>query len=209
MAGILERAKDAVGNLVNRTSAAGQAAEGMPEANRGETANPADPVAKGVTGRNRIPLSIPRLKLDAPKIPGFVCQWFADRPGRIRQAQEAGYAFVSPDEIALNESNVANDVLGDGNTDMGSGVSTYGGVSEQGTAERLYLMKIQEDWWKADQKVIADRNESVAQAIRGGIDVAGNPHEARGDENLRYLGRASGAPMKRQQPNLFTRKRGS
>lgn len=205
MAGLLDRAKETLGNLVNKGS------EAVPEAPRGETANPADPVARAVTGRTRIPLSAPRLKLDAPKIPGFVLQWFADRPGRIRQAQEAGYVFVTPEEISLNEHNVANDVLGDGNTDMGDRVSTYGGVAESGQAERLYLMKIQEAWWKEEQKVIADRNESVAEAIRGGMTVGGgNPHENREDANLRYLGRASGAPpARRTAPNLFTRKRGS
>lgn len=179
------------------------------EGEAGEPANPANKPARVVTGRNRIPLSVPRLKLAAPAIEGYVCQWFADRPGRLRQAQEGGYTFVTPEEIQLANTQVADDPLRDGNTDLGTMVSVYGGTSEGGQAERLYLMKINEEWYLEDQKVIADRNESVAQAIRGGSpDSQPNPNAVEG--NLQYGGMQGGRPpMKRQPPNIFTRKRGS
>jgi len=191
--------------------------EAIPEAGRGETANPANEPAKAVTGRTRIPLSLPRLKLDAPKIPGYVLQWFADRPGRLRQAQEAGYEHVSPDEISLNNHAVADDPASSGNTDLGNQVSTYGGVGEGGQAERLYLMKIPEQYWIEDEKVKADRNESVAAAIRGGATPMMNPDarnpSAPGDQSLVYGGmgaRPGGNPAasRNSRANLFTRKRG-
>ncbi len=194
-------------NILGRLLGGGKKDEdGVPTAPRGEAANPANPPARGVTGRTRIPLSVPRLKLDTPKIPGYVCQWFADRPGRVRQAQEGDYEFVSPEEISLNPTGIAEDPLQTGNTDMGSRVSLYGGVGENGQAERLYLMKLKEEWYLEDQKVIADRNESVAEAIRGGsIDAQVNPHRAVEDAGLQYGGMTGRTgPRRRPAPNLFT-----
>lgn len=194
---VLDKLANAAGNLMKGKSPTAEAA-------RGEVANPANEKATVVTGRRRIPLTTPRLKLETPKIEGFVCQWFADRPGRLQQAQDAAWEFVSPDEIQVNNNSLAGDVARDGNTDLGNRISLHAGVHENGQGMRLYLMKIRQQYWDEDQKELADRSEQVAATIRGAGDVNGNPHEAQGDASLRYV---KGAPRRKSAPNIFTRKR--
>ena len=159
------------------------------------TSNPASaPAVKGE--RKRLPMSVPTRRLEVPEIPGYSLHWFVDRPGRINRALQGGYEFVDPDEIELNNFGLADDALKTGNSDLGSRVSVYGGVSETGGAERLYLMKIKREWWLKDQELIADRNEKVAASLRGGRIAA--EQEQPGDAEQRYV---------RSNANLFTKKR--
>ena len=88
----------------------------------------------------------------------------------------------------------------DGNTDMGTRVSIVSGqdVGQDGQANRLYLMKIRQDWWEEDQAKLEDRNEQIATTLRGGADVGNNPN---GSEN-RYVPESH----KKNVAELFTRK---
>lgn len=164
----------------------------------GKVSSPANLPSKRVTEATRIPMSLPKQQLEVPEIPGYVMQWFADRPGLISRARAAGYEFVGQDEVMVNNFGLAADVLQTGNTDLGNQISIHGGTNESGGSERLYLMKIRQEWWEKDQKVIADRNEAVAAAIRGGELGVGEGGETRADFGKRYV--------KRQADNLFTRK---
>lgn len=170
-------------------------------------ANPANQVAQSPEGRRRIPLTTPKAKLAAPAIPGYVCQWFADRAGRVQAALDAGFEFVSPTEISVNNHSLAGDPLKNGTNDLGgSRVSILGGAGENGQGMNMFLMKQRREYWDEDQAEIAARNEQVASSIRGGNDLDRNPHEAEGDGRLRYV---KGAPRRKTPPNLFTpRKRG-
>lgn len=126
--------------------------------------NPANAPAKAP--ERRIPMALPTLKLAMPEIPGHVCHWFRGNPQRIQQALQAGYTFVSRDEVQVNSYGLANDYQGDGNTDLGSRVSVSAGEGE-GTGALLYLMKIKKELWNEDELGVAERHEQIAAQLRG------------------------------------------
>ena len=150
--------------------------------------------------RTRIPMSLPQQKLSVPDIPGYHLHWMNGNPGRISQALAAGYEFVEPGEVEVNNFGLADNAGADGNTDMGTRVSIVSGqdVGQDGQANRLYLMKIRQDWWGEDQAKLEDRNEQIATTLRGGADVGNNPN---GSEN-RYVPESH----KKNVAELFTRK---
>lgn len=113
--------------------------------------------------RKRIPMSVPQRKLEVPEIPGFRLYWFLET--NVPRAQQGGYEFVDDKDVSLNQFNVGIDKGLSGNSDLGSHVSIFGGRDEQGKPMRLILMKIRQDWFDEDQKVIADRNAAVMGAI--------------------------------------------
>lgn len=135
--------------------------------------------------RRRIPLSVPRRKLEVDPIPGFVLYWFLE--ANTYAAIDAGYDFVGKDEVRLNQHGLASSSDGSGNTDLGSRVSVIGNPrGEDGRPERLVLMKIREDWWLEDRKILDDRNAQVIESIffrNQPVTVpGGNPS----DRNLTY-----------------------
>ncbi len=132
------------------------------------TANPAAPVAKRMPARERIPMSVPRQRLSVPEIPGYHLHWMLGKPDRIEQALNAGYSFVGKEEVDLNRTGIADDPNGSGHEGIGSQVSVVTGMDAQNReVQRLFLMKIPLELWEEDQKALAERNESVAAAIRG------------------------------------------
>jgi len=154
-----------------------------------------------VTQRTRIPMSMPQLKLEVPEIPGYHLHWFLNTPGRISRALAAGYTFVEDDEVDIVNTGLANDRSASGNTDLGTRVSISAGSApgDDGQEQRLYLMKIPEEWWEEDQAELNGRNEQIAATLRGGGDVEGNPHGA----DNRYIPEAH----RRTMASLFTPKR--
>ena len=88
--------------------------------------NPANPggVAAEPARRRRIPLSIPRRRLEVDPIPGFVLYWFKE--SNIPIAIEGGYDFVDQTEVRLVDVNQANPADSSGSTDLGSRVSIIG-----------------------------------------------------------------------------------
>lgn len=152
--------------------------------------NPANVPAMQVTDASRISMSLPRLMLEVPAIPGYVLHWFSDRPGRIPRAVQGGYEFVKPDEVRVNNFGLAEDLMKDGNTDMGSRISIHGGIDEKGASERLYLMKIRQEWYDKDMALREQASDRIVQALRGGqVGLQGNMADvahryARGTDNL-------------------------
>ena len=128
--------------------------------------------------RERIPMSLPLQKLAVPEIPGFHCHWMLGE-ARCQQALRAGYEFVDSevDGVDLVNTGLADDASKTGNSDMGSRVSVSAGseMGSDGQGVRLYLMKLRNEWWEEDQKLLEKRNEQVAAAIRGGKIDATNP----------------------------------
>lgn len=151
-------------------------------------ANPTSLISQFESGeRKRIPMTLPKAKLSAPDIPGYHLHWFADRQGgaRIMQALQAGYEFVNGDEVGPQDFGLGNDVSKNGNTDLGSRISIVGGKGDTGGAERLYLMKIKQEWWEEDQKGLTDRNDQIMNTIkRTGIKADG---ESATDASRRYV----------------------
>lgn len=156
--------------------------------------------------RTRIPMTLPTLKLGVPDRPGYVRQWFLDKAGEIDRALRGGYEFVRPEHVRPSNTGLGSDPASDGNTDLGTRVSLHGGRAENGGSERLYLMEIKREWWLEDQKVLADRNEQVALAIRGGS--MGMEKEDAGDRDKRYGGQQTDGPPRIRRgsggDNLFT-----
>ena len=130
--------------------------------------NPANAPEKSKPERKRIPMSMPTQRLQAPDIPGYHLHWHVS--GRVQRAIAGGYEFVSPEEIDVVNTGLADDASKSGNTDLGSRVSVSAGetLDEQGNEQRLYLMKIKQEWWDEDQKALAGLNEQIAANIRGG-----------------------------------------
>ena len=157
--------------------------------------NPANIQSLSVTDETRIPMSLPQLMLQVPDIEGYVLFWFADRPGRISRAVAAGYEFVQPEEVRINNFGLASDLTQTGNTDMGTRVSVHGGVSEQGGAERLYLMKIRQEWYDKDMQLREEASDRQVQALRSGL--TGSEREKMVDASKRYA---------KNTDNLFTKK---
>jgi len=133
--------------------------------------------------RKRIPMSVPRQKLEVPDIPGFHCHWMADRPGRVPQALQAGYEFVDMGEISVQNTGLADDISLDGNNDLGTRVSVIGGIGMGGDVEKLYLMKIRQEWWDEDQAELRQKNDSIWQQIHRGEATSDTP----GDASNRYV----------------------
>ena len=154
--------------------------------------NPAN--SNVITDDSRIPMSLPQLMLQVPEIPGFVMHWFADRPGRISRALQAGYVIVDPSEVRINNFGLAADLTQTGNTDLGSRVSVHGGTAENGVAERLYLMKIKQEWYDKDMALREEASDRVVQALRQG--TVGVDREKMADAAKRYA---------KNTDNLFTK----
>lgn len=154
------------------------------EQQKAATFNPANQGGNNATPatRRRIPLSVPRRKLEVDPLPGFVLYWFKE--SNIPHAIDAGYDFVDRKEVILNQSNEAGSSAQSGNTDLGSRVSVIGDkVGERGVPERLVLMKIREEWWREDRELLDNQNAMVIQSIFGGQIMAAD----RGDHSTSYV----------------------
>lgn len=146
--------------------------------------NPANPggTAAEPARRRRIPLSVPRRKLEADPIPGFVLYWFKE--SNVPHALDAGYEFVERNEVRLNQVNEANPSDTSGSTDLGNRVSVIGDkVGERGVPERLVLMKIREEFWREDREALDHANARTIQSIFGGEIIAAE----RGDHSYSYV----------------------
>jgi len=117
----------------------------------------------------RVPFSGPRLRLqlsDADRKTfeeqGYVPRWFNDQDGRIERAQGGGYTFVKPDEVP----SLGSGAIHEGNTDLGPVVSKI--VSKGDPVIRGYLMKIQKEYYDADQAAKEEGNAKVDEALAAG-----------------------------------------
>lgn len=121
----------------------------------------AAPVAQA---RRRIPMSTPRRKLEImQEIPGYHMHWFRD--DKVAQALDAGYIRVQRNEVSLNVNNPGAKPGSDGNTALDSNVSIVGGKTDDGDPIGLTLMKIQEEYFLEDQKVLEQHNIQKMQSI--------------------------------------------
>ena len=167
-----------------------------------EKANPATRVDSAKAERKRIPMSVPVQKLSAPDIPGYHLHWFNGTPDRLQRALDGGYEFVDEKELKINNVSLGSVSTASGNTDMGSRVSVVSGseIGKDGQSLRLILMKIKQEWYEEDQKLVEARNEQTAAALRGGM--LGAEKEQAGDSQHRYIDK-----NRTKIPDMFTPKR--
>lgn len=153
--------------------------------------NPSVAPGKDKEERKRIPMSVPVQKLEAPEIPGYHLHWFNGTPSRIQRALDGGYEFVDSREISLNNVSLGGNSATSGSTDMGSRVSVVAGkeIGADNQPIRMVLMKIKQEWYLEDQKLVDERNDSVADALTGGMIGASQAQDSR-ETNLRYVGKS-------------------
>lgn len=156
---------------------------------------------RNTSERKRIPMSVPVQRLEVPDLAGYHLHWFRDTAERIQRALDAGYEFVEEREVQLNSVTLGGDSAQSGNTDMGSRVSVVSGegAASEGQAGRLVLMKIKQEWYEEDQKLVDERNSKVADSLCGGL--IGSDKDAAGDTQHRYLDKT-----RTRIPDLFKRK---
>lgn len=147
-----------------------------------------------------VPMTSATLRLQVPHKDGWHRHWFRGTPERIQRARQAGYRFVDKTDpsVSVRNFDLGGSEAEDGSTDLGSRVSVISGddIGSDGQPGRLYLMECPQHYYEAAQKILADRNESVAAAIRGGTTGAGSNGETGSDVGKRYT--------KGEVPNLFT-----
>jgi hypothetical protein len=153
--------------------------------------NPANETEQFVIPADFIPMSMPRERLSVPERPGWHRHWFRGSPDRLARAQEAYYQFVDPATVYTANTDVAGDGAQAGNTDMGSRYSVVAGddLDNSGQPSRLYLMECRQELFDESQRILAERNESIATALRGGtIGVGqGDTGETPYDASQRYV----------------------
>lgn len=156
---------------------------------KSEPANPANVPQTRVTEANRIPMNLPSTKLSVPEIPGYYLYWFLGQ--NVARAIKAGYEFVDQAEVDMVNTGLADDASKQGNSDLGTRVSAIAGGLIEGTLEpqRLYLMKLRQEWRDKDVMELEQVNERIASAIRGGKPMPGAsaPGETPVDVQKRYL----------------------
>lgn len=133
-----------------------------------ETRNPTLAPRKRVSEADRIPMANRELRLQVPEIEGYFLYWMLEK--QLGDAYQAGYQHVGHDEVNLNNiDDVAGDMATSGNSDLGHYVSQVANKSDARTAhERLYLMKLRNEWHELDMKAHEGKMENVAAALRGG-----------------------------------------
>jgi hypothetical protein len=136
------------------------------------------------------PMNSTSLRLEVPERDGYHRHWFRGNAERIARAQQAGYRFVDPEDVGNSIYNIdlAGDSKSGGSTDLGTRVSVISGddVDRDGQPGRLYLMEVPNDLYEVSKRMLEERNDSVAEALRGGM--VGSEHDAnRKDTHSRYL----------------------
>lgn len=154
--------------------------------------------------RKRVPMSVPVSKLAVPDMPGWHLHWFNGTPDRIQRALDAGYTYVEDIEVKPNAVGLGQDSALSGNTDMGSRVSIVAGkdIGGDGQPVRLVLMKIKQEWWEEDQKLVEQRNDLVADSIKGQTSFTQGPGGTAPDsrDGQRYVSKD-----RTRLPELFTK----
>lgn len=97
------------------------------------------------------------------QIEGYHLHIFNDTPGRIAQALDVGYEFVSPDEVGGTAVNTV-----DRNTDIGDKVRFLVGTTDKNEPLYSYLMKIRQEFYEEDQSSLQSKNDAIDEAVRGG-----------------------------------------
>jgi hypothetical protein len=120
--------------------------------------------------RTRTPFGVGKLRLGVTSIPGYHLHWIADYPGRLEDAEENGYEFVTRGEVKLSNR------TGSDSDSAGERVSRISGSHESGRPLTLHLMKIRNEWYAENQEYYASRTRAIEQQIKTGkIDGVSRP----------------------------------
>lgn len=117
----------------------------------------------------RVPFGGARLKMhvdttDNEKLRNYHVCW-VNEP-KLEDYRNADYEFVTRDELGMTD--IGEQDIGHGNTDLGSKVSRTVGRDVDGRWMRAYLMKLPMAYWKEDQAALEAENSRIDQAINAG-----------------------------------------
>lgn len=145
-------------------------------------ANPANEAVKRVRPIDFTPMDMPNATLAVPDMPGFYLYWHLGK--NVNRALRHGYTFVEENEVELENKGLANGAAVSGSTDLGSRISVSAKETGDDVADaRLYLMKLPLEIHEGHMKLKTEKNEEIAQAIRGGmLGAGGDP-----DSKKRYM----------------------
>jgi hypothetical protein len=104
------------------------------------------------------------------QIEGYHLHVFTDTGGRIQQAMDNGYEFVTPDEVGGVSENVVSR-----NGDLGERIRFLVNPRAEGTEQYGYLMKIRQEWYEEDQTELQAKNNLIEAAVRKGKITGENP----------------------------------
>ena len=128
-------------------------------------------LGKSVSRRKRNTFNGTQTKLSVNHtIPGFHLHVFTDVGGRIQDALDNGYEFVSPDEVGGVSENVVSR-----NGDLGDRIRYLVNPRASGSEQYGYLMKQRQEWYEEDQASLQDKNNKIDNAIRKGKVTGGDP----------------------------------
>lgn len=129
------------------------------------------------SGRNtRVPLGVARSKLSVPGRPGYVRRWVNDTEGRLMNAEQGGYQFVTDQSLQIGSADIDNE-----NRDLGARVSR---VVDKSTGQKAYLMEIKEEFYKEDQafkaKTVKEKDDLIRKGKLDDDDARYIPDKGRG-----------------------------
>ena len=117
--------------------------------------------------KKRVPLGVPRQKLQFEGRPGYKRRVISDIKNRLNDALDGGYTFVAKDDAEFKDSDAANR-----NESINNAVART--VNSDGT--KGYLMEIPITLYNADQAAKQESIDKTEDAIRlGGDSQGGRP----------------------------------
>ena len=134
-------------------------------------ANAARPAADGSTRKRRNVFNGTEAKISVrTQIDGYHLHVFTDVGGRIQEALDNGYEFVSPNEVGGVSENVVSR-----NGDLGERIRYLVNPRAEGSEQYGYLMKIRQEWFEEDQAELQAKNNLIDAAVRKGKITGDNP----------------------------------
>jgi len=132
---------------------------------------PPTPAVDGTTRKRRNVFNGTVAKLSVnQEIPGYHLHIFTDAGGRIQEALDSGYEFVTPDEVGGVSENVVSR-----NGDLGDRIRFLVNPRAEGSEQYGYLMKIRQEWFEEDQAALHEKNNRIDASIRKGTITGDSP----------------------------------
>jgi len=116
--------------------------------------------------KKRVPLGVPRQRLQVEGRKGYKRRWINDVEGRVDRAIEGSYSLVQRDDVEFKDKDVVNR-----NESLNNSVCKT--VNKDGT--KAYLMEIPITLYNSDQVEKQGEIDKTEDALRVGVDAHGKP----------------------------------
>lgn len=134
----------------------------------------------------RLSLNAPQLNLSVPAIEGYHLHWFLET--NVPLALRGWYEYVSPGEVTIPDKNIGGRPAGTESEDLGGNRVTQinKGPGADGRPIQFVLMKVRQEYYFDEQRILAERNYSILQQIFRAKMPIRAPNEKQGDFDKRY-----------------------